>query len=265
MPFLALLIVGTAATVAAAMGETTIDVRDIDGTETITLAEAGTLGEVQMGGGTTGGVWPYECFFINDMGAGAVPRPPVVNTLYLMFCNSNDPAIPPIAPTLVLYNPATPMINGVVTAPQIGQIAEAALNIPDFESMVSPEARQITGLETWYWTEGSLAQQPATASLNTLTVTVHADFVETQIDVGEPGVPMLTCPNHAPWARGATSDCVHTYLTEQVGRQITVTNVWRFSQSVNGGPFVPYKDQLYTQVFEVDVVDLEAVISRPGG
>lgn len=58
----------------------------------------------------------------------------------------------------------------------------------------------------------------------------------------------------------ALSDCVHTYLTEEQGREVTITNVWTFSWTRNGAPMGDYKVELHSQTFALDIVDLEAVI-----
>ena len=195
----------------------------------------------------------------------AIPTVPEIGELYLFFCSPTEDGLAPIPPTLILYNPFVPTTTTppLVSSLHIREQAEAFFEIPEFTPKFSPEAKQITGLETWFWTDGSLDEVGTVASLGGTTVEIRATYIGTEVIVGELD-NTLDCLNQGPWSETATSDCVYTYATESPGRAVEVINAWEFDWWQNGVFVDTYKTEFHSQTDVLEVADLEAVIRGDG-
>ncbi len=214
--------------------------------------------------------WPYICFWFN----GAFPEEvdvisnPVPGRWYSLTCNPRPGSGRDFIFVITQYDPAEPIPGepDLVSAHEVREFAEDFAAPPPLPIAISPAAEQITGVETWLWPDGPLDTVSASASAGGLTVVVEARYQGTTYDLGDGSAPLF-CPSATAWVPGATtSDCTHTFLSEASGHRITATSTWDFYWFDNAAQPVPvlYETFLAPQVLDVDIIDLEAVISRSG-
>ena len=265
----AILALSLSVSAVAAAQEGTVIVRDGEARVAVVYAPEGiTRGP---GASPVPVDWPYICYWFN----GAFPEEvsvisnPIPGRWYSLTCNPRPGSGRDFIFVITQYDPAEPIPGepDLVSAHEVREFAEDFAVPPPLPIAISPAAEQITGVETWLWPDGPLDTIQASASAGGLTVVVEARYGGTTYDLGD-GSPPLVCPSATEWVLGAAdSDCTHTYLTEETGRRITATSTWDFYWSDNAAQPVPvlYETFLAPQVLDIDIIDLEAVISRSGG
>ena len=218
--------------------------------------------------------WPYVCHwdvpFANSEVIIAPTTNPVAGQRYWLRCVPDPESDREPIGLFVVYDPADPVP---------GVDAITSLEIRDFirdqglvepappEVGISPGALQITGVETWLWPDGSLERVRASAHAGGLTVTVEARFVHTAFDLDEEGIEPVICDRQIPWRQGLEhTPCSHTYLPEAADRTITGSSQWDFVWWDDAAQPVPvyWESAILDAQFDVEVIDLEAVISGRG-
>ncbi len=270
-------------TVAAQTG--TVEVRN--GAGVVTAVSTGTLvtsddggdddtaGGGSGGGGSTGGAteWPWTCEFysgvtLEDLGVTTTsPRP---GSYYHLLCSVNPSHIgivEPINDPVYQYNPAMPIPGqpNVITSIQVREQAQDLAVPTALAPALSPDGRQITGVETWFWPEGSTDTVARSATAGGLTVTVEARYVETTFTLGAPNAATLTCDTFVVWTPGATdSPCTHEFFEETANQTVAAASRWDFYWFDNAAQPTPvlYGTVTNIEANAVEVIDLEAVISR---
>lgn len=244
----------------------------VDGSRaTVTVVAAAPI---TLGAGAPGATpyWPYVCNwdepFANTDVIIAPTDSPIPGHRYWLRCLADDASGLDDIGQFVVYDPQDPVPGfDAVTSIEIRDFARDFVEPDPLFVGISPQNVQITGVETWFWPDGSIDRIQASATANGLTVTVEARYRGTTFEVGEEDVDPLTCTEQVEWSPGldATS-CAHTYLTEEIGRTIDAESTWDFVWWDNAAQPIPalYDTITPNEAFDVDVIDLEAVISRAG-
>ena len=215
--------------------------------------------------------YPWTCFFrgsVTEVLEGRSTTNPIPGQIYALFCDPNPgfEARGAIFDPSYLYDPA--VITGTPPFVTSAAVREAAQNIaipPPLPPRLSPEARQITGIETWFWPDGSLDPVLASATAGGLTVTVEARYQETEFQVGAPNEATFTCSTFVEWAPGIdSSPCTYSFINESASQSVIAESTWDFYWWDNAGQPTPvlYGTLTNTEEVDVEVIDLEAVISR---
>jgi hypothetical protein len=214
--------------------------------------------------------WPYTCRWFALIGGSEIEAfrtaNPTAGTRYRLVCTPRDGFdVPPIS-EIVIYNPVEPIPGGpFISSLQVRDVARDFLRPDPLLVGVSPDFVQITGVETWLWPDGSIDRVAATAAAGGLVVTVQARWQGTTFDVGEDGVSPIRCGEQRAWTeRAVNPDCSHTYLTEATLRTITASSDWDVVWWDNAAQPAPVFLETITaaEALDVEVIDLEAVISR---
>ena len=223
------------------------------------------------GGAPQASVWPYTCTFyvgvtLDSFISTTTPKP---GSYYNLVCNPTPGSgATLIADPIYLYDPGGPLVPGepnLVTSLQVREAAQNIVNPTDLTIGVSPDAQQITGLETWFWPEGDRSPQTVSATAGPLTVTIEAQYVETEFVVPGTETESITCTEFVEWTPGATeSPCATTFFEETPAQIIEAHSTWRLVWWDNAAQTTPVELGFITetQVDVVEVVDLEAVITR---
>ena len=133
---------------------------------------------------------------------------------------------------------------------------------------LSPDGRQITAVETWIDQPGPTASPEEFGSAGQVTVGVRARLVRININPGDgSGNFSCTVAELSTWSAGASNPgCSHTYWKEPVSGtyRMTAEYVWDFDWLPFGAIdwIESYATDSEVAVFDVEVDDLEAVISR---
>ncbi len=133
---------------------------------------------------------------------------------------------------------------------------------------LSPDANQITGLETWIDQPGPTELGPDWASAGSVTVGVRGRLVDVLINPGDGSAPFNCDPtDFAAWTAGATNaGCSHTYWEEPTSGsyQMQATYFWTYDWLPDGQTIweLDFFQDAEVVAFDVAVVDLEAVISN---
>ena len=144
------------------------------------------------------------------------------------------------------------------------------LDIPDLFVGISPDARQVTGLETWLWPQAApgvvdpLAAQSAFAEAGTLGVELRATYQGTVFHMGDSANSQVTCTVQVESVpAGVAHPCAFTYLEEGT-YDITAVSTWLYEWRDNAGTpdFVDLGEFDFDEDLTVEAVDLEALISR---
>lgn len=215
-------------------------------------------------------VWPYDCTWV---GRPYTHQPETVpfpedGQWYWLDCNARPGGGGTDFSRLIQYTPAEPIDGepGLIPLFAIEEAAEDFAIPPVLPIATSPQDEQITGVETWFWPDGSTAPVQGTASAGGVTAIATATYMGSSYNLGDGNT--LNCDNTpTEWTAGATSsDCTHTYLTEAPLINVTAQHQWNFdvwnSLDLITDPLDP---QFYNQDLPIEVIDLEAVISKPGG
>ena len=231
----------------------------------------GTL-STGSGGGGGGQIWPYTCeWFILDIyfTLSDLTDPLEDGRGYWLQCDlTAQGAALGFSPinTFTTYF-AAQVIPGVPGSESSVTLAETAVQnlVPDaLEVGISPGARQITGLESYLWPDGSTASVTETAGVPVgLEAWAIATWQGTVFDMG--GGVTVSCTVQVAWSPGLTSSpCSHTYLEEQGTTAISATSTWDVVWGDNALVAGPRAAGTITLVEDlvVDVVDLEAVINQ---
>lgn len=242
----------------------------IDGSRaTVTVVAAGPI---TTGVGDPGAhpYWPYTCHWDepwtnSDVIIAPTDTPIPGHRYYLRCVPDEDSGLDAIG-EFVVYDPLDPVPGfDAVTSIEIRDFARDFVQPNPLFVGLSPDGIQITGVETWFWPDGSLDRVQASANANGLTVTVEARYRGTTFDLDEPGVEPLNCETQIEWEPGVEeTDCSHTYLSEAAIRTVGATSEWDFVWWDNAAQPVP---ALFDTIFPdeaigIEVIDLEAVISN---
>ena len=153
-------------------------------------------------------------------------------------------------------------------------IRDAAVIPPEAAVLeLSPNASQITGVETWF-EQPSLTMLPeeiATAGL--IEVRIRAQLLRINIDTGDGEALTCELDEFTDWtdAAGLETECGHTYWeVPDDGSNtyaMTAEYVWQYEwlrHDAAPGAWEPFvvANNTAAIVFDVEVVDLEAVIGR---
>lgn len=242
----------------------------VDGSRaTVTVVAAGPI---TSGAGAPGATpyWPYTCnwdepFTNTDVIIAPTDRP-IPGHRYWLRCRADDDSGLDDIGQFVVYDPQDPVPGfAAVTSIEIRDFARDFVEPDPLFVGLSPDAVQITGVETWFWPDGAIDRIRASANANGLTVTVEARYRGTTFDVGEPGAEPVECTEQVEWTPGLDrTPCSHTYLTEASLRTIDGESTWDFVWWDNAAQPVPalYETITPNEVLDVTVVDLEAVISN---
>lgn len=164
--------------------------------------------------------------------------------------------------------------GGIVTELTVVSERAVELELSAQPPELSPEAQQITGIETWF----NSPQDPfleEELALGPITVGLRARLVAVQIDPGDGTEPFPCDPTaFLDWSAGVTdTGCSHTYIDEPESGSYTgrVTYTWEYDwrpHILTGLPpteadWIPNFAQGIAAVdFDVEVIDLEAVITQ---
>ena len=164
--------------------------------------------------------------------------------------------------------------GGIVTELTVVLERAVALELSAEPPDLSPEAQQITGIETWF----NSPQDPfleEELALGPITVGLRARLVAVEIDPGDGSAPFSCDPtNFIDWSTGvADTECSHTYIDEPDSDAYRgrITYSWEYDwrpHIITGLPpteadWVPNFAQGIAAVeFDVEVIDLEAVITQ---
>ena len=173
---------------------------------------------------------------------------------------------------IIEYQPLA--AGGIVT--ELTVVLERAVELelsaqpPD----LSPEAQQITGIETWF----NSPQDPfleEELTLGPITVGLRARLVDVLIDPGDGSTPFQCDPtSFLDWTAGvADTGCGHTYIDEPESGTYTgrITYSWEYDwrpHILTGLPpteadWIPnFAQGIQAVDFDVEVIDLEAVITQ---
>ncbi len=217
--------------------------------------------------------WPYTCTFYVGATLESLPdstTTPRPGSYYNLVCNPTPGSTAmQILNPVYQYNPGEPLDDSappdLVTALEVREAAQNIVNPADLAIGVSPDAQQITGIETWFWPVGDLSPQAVSATAGPLTVTIEAQYVETEFVITDSNAETVTCTEFVPWTPGATeSPCTTTFFEQNPAQRIEAHSTWRLVWWDNASQTTPVELGFITetQIDVVEVVDLEAVISR---
>ena len=216
--------------------------------------------------------WPYVCQWDEPWANTDVIIAPTTTLIagqryYLRCVPDEGSGLAPIG-EFVVYDPLDPVPGfNAVTSIEIRDFARDFVEPNPLLVGISPDGTQITGVETWFWPDGSLDRVRASANANGLTVTVEARYRRTTFDVGLPGVEPVLCTEQTRWTPGANrTNCSYTYLTQTAGVMVEAESEWDFVWWDNAAQPVPalYDTIFPTENLDIEVIDLEAVISNGG-
>ena len=168
---------------------------------------------------------------------------------------------------VIQYNPGAP-VGGVLTEIDIRDHTVASVPIHAAPLTLSPDGRQITAVETWIDQPGPTASPEEFGSAGQVTVGVRARLVRININPGDgSGNFSCTVAELSTWSAGASNPgCSHTYWEQPAGGsyRMTAEYVWDFDWLPFGAAVweLSYATDSEVAVFDVEVDDLEAVISR---
>lgn len=262
---IALAVLGPLSGGSSAQSEATTD----GGTAVITVVDAGSI-TIVNGTPTARRPWPYTCSWFVLVGGSDIessrtttPRP---GDRHRLICNPRDGFAEPQINELVIYDPADPVPGtGLTTSAQIRDVARDALRPNPLLVGISPADVQITGVETWLWPDGSIDRVRVSASAGGLMATVEARYQGTTFAMDEPGVAPISCTTQTIWTDGADSTpCAHTYFTEAANRTVLASSEWDYVWWDNAGQptAVDLATVAFDEAIDIEVIDLEAVISR---
>lgn len=216
--------------------------------------------------------WPWTCtFFVAPTldSVAVTTTTPQSNSVYHLVCNPNpDFAVAQINDPFYVYDPTGPLVADppdLVSSLQVREAAQNIVNPADLTIGVSPAAQQITGVETWFWPVGDTSPQVVSATAGPLTVTIEAQYVETEFVMTGANSETITCTEFVEWTPGASnSPCSTTFFEETPAQVIEARTTWRLVWWDNAGQTTPVELGFITetQTDVVEVVDLEAVITR---
>lgn len=242
------------------------------------FSPGGVSGGPAPAGASTTTPWPYLCDFGDYAGNIYQNFSPPVPRLeeghfYHVDCDATDPAFNDYVVQFWQYIPGVPHgTAGVVTTYEVLEVATDSVLPPPLPVGIAPELRQVTGLETWLWPDGDVTT-PVTAQAHAGTpgstyieVTAEATWQGTRFDMGDGNV--VECTTQDIWVSGAgESGCVHTYLEEGT-YTITAVSTWEYVwwdstvRAPNPPDGRPIGTFPFTETLTVDVIDIEALISR---
>lgn len=229
-------------------------------------------GPITTGEGAPGArpYWPYTCHWdepwTNSDIIIAPTDTPVPGQRYYLRCEPDaDSGLDAIG-EFVIYDPLDPVPGfAAVTSIEIRDFARDFVEPNPLLVGISPDGLQITGVETWFWPDGSIDSVRASANANGLTVTVEARYRGTEFDLDEAGVGPLQCTTQIEWSPGAeVTNCGHTYLTQAEQRTIEATSEWDFVWWDNAAQPIPalFETVFLDETLDIEVIDLEAVITN---
>ncbi len=166
---------------------------------------------------------------------------------------------------VIQYIPGAP-VGGVLTEIDIRD--QEDVPIYSWPLTLSPDGRQITGVETWIDQPGPTITPAEYASAGQVTVGVRARLVRININPGDgSGIFSCTIAELSTWSPGASNPgCSHTYWEQPASGtyRMTAEYVWDFDWLPFGAAVweLSYATDSEVAVFDVEVDDLEAVISR---
>ena len=198
-----------------------------------------------------------------------IAGPNLVNGLVynrLCFAEGGGGVVAEFYPVLKIPGGVTPTLDGA--------LAQAEAQVPPqvHPLELSPTDQQITGVKTWF--EAPVTELgPEIAAVAGFSAEVKADLLKVEINTGAQDVNgndiAFECAvdEFTEWAAGATeTQCGHTYweVPASGAYQMEVVYHWTYSwRSHTATGFTPYAVLVTAPlVFDVEVVDLEAVISR---
>ncbi len=242
----------------------------VDGSRaTVTVVAAGPI---TRGDGAPGALpyWPYTCHwdevFANSDVILSTTDSPIPGDRYFLRCLPDEDSNLDVIGEFVVYNPLDPVPGfAAVTSIEIRDFARDFVEPNPLLVGLSPNGVQITGVETWFWPDGSIAAVQASANANGLAVTVEARYRGTNFDLGVLGLEPLVCVEQQVWVSGAdNTDCAHTYLNQAEQVTIGATSEWDFVWWDNAAQPVPvlFETILPDETIDIEIIDLEAVITN---
>lgn len=187
----------------------------------------------------------------------------VVGQTYFRLCNEvGNAANNSFGP--IVWDPTDPDGGIGISTLEIRDWMQAQMTPPPVPAALSPAGRQITGVETWLWPDGGDQMPVTTASAGPLQVSMTAELDYMSFDMGDGTT--FDCTAFTEWSAGATNpECSHTYLVEpdSGAYELWAESNWIFLWlEVPGGTWEPFGTAEPSAVQVVDIVDLEAVITR---
>lgn len=242
----------------------------VDGTRaTVTVVAAGPITRGEAAPGAVP-YWPYTChwdatFANSDVILGPTTTPIPGQRYYLRCVPDQDSGLDPIG-EFVVYNPLDPIPGfPATTSLEIRDFARDFVQPNPLLVGISPNNIQITGVETWFWPDGSIAAVQASATASGLAVTVEARYRGTNFDLGVAGTDLLVCTDQDIWVSGAeNTECSHTYLNQSEQLTVDATSEWDFVWWDNAAQQTPvlFETGFANETLDIEVIDLEAVITN---
>ncbi len=157
-------------------------------------------------------------------------------------------------------------LGGTTETQLLQSLDNDVLDAYAIELEFSPADAQITGVETWIYSESrtNIAAVYATAGGVSAAVRARLENVEITPDSNEPGERFL-CTSFGKWAPASVADCSHTYFVQPDSGTYTMetTTTWIVEEFT---PTTGWNERaeriVIEQAYDVDVIDLEAVIGR---
>lgn len=273
--FVTLVVIGGVGGLASAQTSGEVTITGSQGVVSVVSVEGGR-GAIRSGGGPGGApqasVWPYTCQFFAGVDLGSIPvavTAPRDGGIYHLLCTPRPGTdVEPINIPIYTYNAGGDFLDvdpTLVSSVQLREFAQDIIDPPDLGIGLSPADQQITGVETWFWPDGDRGPQQVSASAGELTVTIEARFVQAEYILSGANEATVRCTEFTEWSPGAgDSPCATTLFEQTPAQSIEAQSTWQLVWWDNAGQPTPIELGFITetQIEAVEVVDLEAVITR---
>lgn len=197
------------------------------------------------------------------------PVIPHAGAAYSLSCwYEPDHDLVPGYPVIVLFDPLEP-VPGLVDVIDVAEFAQSRLDFDSPAIELSPEVRQVVGVETWLAVTSELEYPDVTAQAGLAWATVRTTFREALWNLGDGSTLSCTEDATTTWNQTVpiddqTSACVHTYVesSADAGYSASATVTWSLEWMNSEAPdgFVPWATFSLTTPLVIDVVQLQAVI-----
>jgi hypothetical protein len=185
------------------------------------IVVVGSSGVVASWWGGSGPRWtcayiPIEAPFMDATGEGrsATGVDPVEGIAYVFNCDDETGHL--VSSRFVIYTAADPfVVERIVTE------ARRRLELDAPVLGFNPPGAQLVGLPTWLWVDNAWFERTATATVGSISATVHARPVGVDWDTGDGGHEL--CARGEVYdmgrsARSQRSECTHVFQRSSMGR-----------------------------------------------